>query len=190
LARLGVIAGINAASDNGNAWLGSDGPYTNEFTNDSGENLILVVWGSQGSWVNAVQPFITASIAPGASTTVSFASGAIGACSAVYSDTVMVNGQISNTWCEYTFGPEGVVDISREVNMAGHTMSVVGPECTTDMNTCVFVCSSGNTCMTNYELLNCAPGSQPGAQYGEYFGSPSGGCGGMGSGAALMTYLS
>jgi len=182
--------GQNAFASNGNAWIGTDGPYTNEYTNDSGEDLILVVWGSDGSWVNAVQPLITVSLVSGASTTLSFANGAIGAWSAIYADTAMVDGQISNTWGEYTFSDEGVVDVSREVNMSGHTMSIVGPQCTTNMDTCVFTCASGNTCMIDYLLVNCENGSQAGANYGTYGGYPSGGCGGMGSGAALTTTLS
>lgn len=64
--------------------------------------------------------------------------------------------------------------------MNGHNIEIVGPHCTTNMNTCVFVCSSGNSCMTGYELLNCAAGSQPGAQYGTYGGAASGGCGWLG----------
>jgi len=189
LSALGCQLGVNADSDNGGVWLGSDGTYTNEFTNAAGEDIILVVWGPDASWVNANKPLITVSLASGASTTVSFANGAIGAWSAVYSGTTMVNGQISETWGEYTFSEEGVVDVSREVNMSGHSMSIVGPECTTDMSTCVFVCSSGNTCLTGYELLDCAAGSQAGAQYGTYGGLPSGGCGGLGSGASLKTTL-
>ena len=102
----------------------------------------------------------------------------------------MVNGQISNTWLEHTFGPYGVVDVSREVNMAGHGISTVGPTCTTNMDTCVFTCPSGqNSCWTEYLLLNCENGSQGGANYGMYGGMPSGGCGGMGSWAALKTTL-
>ncbi len=190
LTSLGCQLGVNAASDNGGVWLGTGGTYENEFTNAASESVILVVWGPDASWVNANKPLITVSLAAGESTTVSFASGSIGAWSAVYSDTTMVNGQISNTWGEYTFSPEGVVDVSREVNMSGHSMSVVGPECTTDMSTCVFVCASGNTCLTDYELLNCAAGSQSGAQYGTYGGLPSGGCGGMGSSATFKTTLS
>jgi len=191
LTALGVGSlGINAVSNNGQAWIGSDGPYTNEFTNASGEDLILVVWGVAGSWINAVQPTITASLAAGASLTVSFADGASGAWTAIYSDTQLVNGQASNSWGEFTFGQWGVVDVSREVNMNGHAMSIVGPSCTTDMNTCVFVCSSGNSCITGYELLNCENGSQPGANYGTYDGAPSGGCGGMGASAALTTTFS
>lgn len=187
LTSLGAQVGINSASSNGNAWLGDDGPYKSNFINDAGEDLILVCWSVAGSWINAVQPTITASIASGESLTVSFADGASGACTAVYSDTELVNGQASNTWMEFTFGEYGVVDVSREVNMDGHTLSVVGPACTTNMDTCVFVCPSGTTCTTGYELQNCANGSQSGANYGTYEGSPSGGCGGMGSSASLTT---
>jgi len=191
LSSMGVNSlGINSYAANGQAWLGQDGPYQNQFINNSGEDLILVVWGVAGSWINAVQPTITASIAAGQSLWVSFADGASGAWTAVYGDTQMVNGQASNTWGEFTFGQWGVVDISREVNMNGHPMSIVGPSCTTDMNTCVFVCSSGTVCMTGYLLQNCDNGSQPGANYGTFDGAPSGGCGGMGSSAVLTTTFS
>lgn len=190
LASFGVAsAGVNSQTATSNAWLGSSGAYTNEFCNDSDEDLILVVWGVAGSWINVIQPHITVALSPGETTTVSFADGASGAWSAIYSDTTMVNGQISNTWGEFTFGQYGVVDVSREVNMSGRSMSIVGPACVSNMTTCVFVCPSGNTCIDGYELLECANGSQEGANYGTYEGSPSGGCGGMGSSAALKTSL-
>jgi len=188
LTALGLLSlGINSATANGQAWLGTDGPYQNEFVNESGEDLILLIWGVAGSWVNAVQPTITASLPAGGSLWVSFADGASGAWTAVYGDTELVNGQASNTWGEFTFGQWGVVDVSREVNMNGHSMSIVGPTCTTDMDTCVFVCASGDTCWTDYLLLNCDNGSQAGANYGTFDGSPSGGCGGMGASATLKT---
>lgn len=182
--------GINAVTPSSNAWIGTDGPYTNEYSNASGEDIIIVIWGPWGSWVNTVQPLITVSLASGENVTVSFADGAVGASTAVYPDTELVNGQISNTWVEYTFSEYGVVDVSREVNMNGHSVSVVGPSCTTDMDTCVFVCASGDVCMTDYLLLNCENGSQPGATYGTYDGAPSGGCGGLGSSASLKTTFS
>jgi hypothetical protein len=186
LSALGVASlGVNSAVSNGQAWLAEDGPYKANFQNNAGEDLVLVCWGVAGSWINAVQPTITASIAAGSSLTVSFADGASGACTAVYGDTQLVNGQASNTWMEFTFGDYGVVDVSREVNMNGHSLSVVGPSCTTDMDTCVFVCPSSDVCTFGYELKNCANGSQPGANYGTYAGAPSGGCGGMGSSATL-----
>lgn len=185
--------GINSVSSSGlNAWVGSDGKWTNEFINQSGNDLVLVVWGPLGSWVTAVQPHITVSIPAGGSQTVSFPDGWSGAWAPFHpGQTSMVNGQISDTWGEATFqAPYSVVDVSREVNYGGKSMSIVGPTCTSDMNTCVFQCQNGlNTCLTGYELLNCATGSQAGANYGTYNGAASGGCGGMGSSANLKTYL-
>ena len=182
--------GTNSKTNNGAIWIGDDGPYTNEFSNASGEDLILVCWGSQGSWVNAVVPLITVSIPSGGKTTLSFANGNSGACAAIYSDTELVDGQICNTWVEHTYGPSGVLDVSREVNMSGHPIEAVGPSCTTNMETCVFVCDSGNSCLTGYSLKNCANGSQAGATYGQYDGADSGGCGGLGNAATIKTCFS
>ena len=188
---LGLKAiGTNSKTNNGAIWIGSDGPYTNEFSNTSGEDLILVCWGSQGSWVNAVVPLITVSIPSGGKTTLSFANGNSGACAAIYSDTELVDGQICNSWLEHTYGPSGVLDVSREVNMNGHPIEAVGPSCTTNMETCVFVCDSGDSCLTGYSLKNCANGSQAGATYGQYDGADSGGCGGLGNGAPIKTCFS
>jgi hypothetical protein len=184
-------AGINALSEDGGVWIGAGGPFTNEFINSSGEDLILVVWGAGGSWVNVQVPLITVSLPPGGSTTISFAGGESGAWSAVYSDTQLVNGQISNPWGEYTFTAQGVVDVSFEPNMDGHPMEIVGPLCTSNKEKCSFQCTGGaTTCEYGYELLNCTPGSQPGAQYGLFDGSPSGGCGWLGATTvALKTTL-
>ena len=191
LSALGVLSsGVNSYAPNGAVWLGDSGAYKSEFSNQSGQDLILVVWGVAGSWVNVVQPQITASIPAGQSIWLSFADGVSGGFTAVYGDTQLVNGQLSNTWGEFTFGQWGVVDVSREVKMDGHNLSIVGPSCTTDMNTCVFVCSTGNVCMFDYLLVNCENGSQPGANYGIHEGAPSGGCGGMGSAASLKTTFS
>jgi len=194
LTSIGIpMLGTNSASNNGNAWLGNDGPYTNDFTNDSGEDIVLVIWGPAGSWVNTIKPLITVSIPAGAIQTVSFANGASGAWAAVYPDTTLTEfGQIGNTWGEYTFnGQWSTVDVSREVNMGGRAMSIVTPQCTSDFNRCVFQCTGGaSTCLTGYELMNCAAGSQPGAQYGTYAGAASGGCSGMGDSAKLTTTFS
>jgi hypothetical protein len=190
LTATSCLPGINAVAAGASAWIGSDGAYTNTFTNNAGESLILVIWGPEGSWVNVAAPLITLSLAPGDVETVSFATGLSGAWSAIYSDTASVNGQISNTWGEFTFSPSGVVDVSREVNMNGHGMVINGPTCTSDMDTCVFQCSSGDVCMTDYVLLNCDNGSQEGATYGMFGGYPSGGCGwNMADSAALQTSL-
>lgn len=177
LTSLGALAGLNAVAAGASAWIGTDGTYSSSFTNNAGDAVILVIWGPDGSWVNVGAPLITYSLAPLATVTISFAEGLSGAWSAVYPDTEMVDGQVSNTWGEFTFTPSGVVDVSREVNMSGHGMVINGPQCTADMDTCVFVCDSGNVCMTDYSLLMCDNGSQEGAQYGLFDGFPSGGCG-------------
>lgn len=147
LLALGVSAvGTNAVSSNGGAWIGTDGAYTVQMINKASEDITVVVWGSVGSWVNVKVPAITISLAQGAKKTISFSDGYSGAFSAIYSDTKLVNGQISNTWGECTFGSQGVCDVSREVNMSGHDLEIVGPSCTSNMSTCVFVCDSGNVC--------------------------------------------
>lgn len=183
--------GLNPTAKGAIPWIGTDGQFTNEFFNTASEDMVLTVWGPAGSWVNAVTPQLTVSIPKNKSRTVSFPVGWSGAWAAVHSKTSLVNGQIFDTWGEATFAPPySVVDVSREVNMGGRSMAVVGPTCTTDMNTCVFRCLGGvNSCMYGYELHNCATGSQGGANYGTYEGAPSGGCGGMGNSANLKTYL-
>lgn len=194
LLRLGVCdVGYNDISSGAHlAWIGEDGPYVNHFHNQAGEDIILVLWGPAASWVNVHRPLVTLSLPPNKTITISFATGAVGAWSAVYLDTPSVdlhNGQIFNTWGEFTFSSNGVVDVSREVNMNGHALTIVGPQCTSDMNRCVFVCPDSATCMEGYELRNCEPGSQPGAQYGLDAGAASGGCGGLGSSVELDTYF-
>lgn len=177
LTALGVLAGTNSKTDDCDAWIGTGGEYTGEFINDSGENITLVVWGSAGSWVNVDAPLITYPIANGSSLNVSFATGASGAWAAIYSNTTLVNGQIAETWGEFTFdGTYSTFDVSREVNMDGRAMSIETEGCTSNMTTCVFQCLSGTSCWETYELSNCATGSQLGAEYGDYYGAPSGGC--------------
>jgi len=191
LSKIGLTnTGANAASNNGQVWLGGDGPYVNDFINSSGQELILVLWGVAGSWVNAVKPLLTVTIPAGAVQTVSFANGASGAWAPIYPDTKMSQwGQIEETWGEFTFnGQWSTVDVSREVNMNGHAMSIFDGKCTSDFQRCVFQCKGGVTsCLTGYELLNCAPGSQEGAQIGVHYGADTGGCSGMKDTAKLTT---
>ncbi|KAK5937348.1 hypothetical protein PMZ80_010355 [Knufia obscura] len=192
--NLGFSAsGLNPTSASGlSPWIGDDGQFTNEFINQGEEDLVLAVWGPQGSWVNAVTPQLTISIPSSGSKTVSFPIGWSGAWAPVHSGSQLVNGQIFDTWGEGTFAPPySVVDVSREVNMKGKSMAIHTPQCISDMDTCVFKCSdeSVEQCLTGYELVNCATGSQAGANFGTYEGAASGGCGGMGDSAALKTYL-
>lgn len=189
LSALGALTGINSKESSAGIWVGDDGDFTLEVSNTGSEDVVLIGWGSQGSWVNVKQPAITVSLPQNEKVTLSFSSGQSGALSAVYSDTKLINGQVSNTWAEFTFESEySTVDISREVLMSGHTMEVVTPQCTTNMDTCVFVCESGETCTTGYSLKNCAIGSQAGANTDS--ASQNGGCSGFETGANLTMTLS
>ncbi|KAF2141511.1 uncharacterized protein K452DRAFT_327152 [Aplosporella prunicola CBS 121167] len=189
---LGLIsAGINSLDGtDADVWVGDNGQYTNDFINQGDDDVVVVIWGPAASWVNVDAPLVTATVKAGSNTTVSFKDGASGAWAVIYKDTELVNGQISETWGEYTFGEWGVVDVSREVNMNGHSMAIHGPKCISDMDTCVFKCKGdAANCWQEYELVNCENGSQEGATNGLSYGAPSGGCGGMGSSAALKTYI-
>jgi hypothetical protein len=117
----------------------------------------------------------------------SYAAGTSGGFSAYYADTQLVNGQVSNTWGEFTFAdPYTTFDVSREVNMGGHALSLSGFGCTSNMDTCVFKCTDGsNSCLTAYSLFNCAGGSQPGAGAGTFGGAASGGCTGSLAGSGM-----
>lgn len=144
--------------------------------NNFGDDIILVVWGPDASWVIAHTPLITLSLPAQGSTQISFAYQQVGAWSAVYPDTPLVSGQIANTWAEYTFNSSGVVDVSRLVNDTVYDVEIVGPSCTSNMDTCVFKCDSGNSCTTGYTLVNCR--SQSGSQDGtDNSGADSGGYG-------------
>lgn len=204
MTSLGALQGTNQETpkDATIPWIGTSGNanFTNEFVNQSGEDLVLTIWGPVGSWVNAVKPQVTTSIPAGQNTTVSFPNGWSGAWAPIYGSTKMYFGQVLETWGEGTFNEQySTVDVSREVNMVGRNMKIVTPNCYSDMNTCVFKCGAQTysdsgvpQCKDGYQLINCAPGSQVGANHGQdarYGGADSGGCSGMGSKAKLTTYL-
>jgi hypothetical protein len=142
-----------------------------------------------GSWMSdpAKPPLITVGLNPGESTTIS-CGDVTGGMAAVYSGTTLSPyGQVYQTWVEFTYGAYGTVDVSREVNMSGNPVSVVGSKCTTDMSTCVFTCKSANQCMDagTYVLNNCGP--QNGGQTD--LAAMNGGCL-MGPNAKLTTTFS
>ena len=174
------LAGIgeNSFNNNGKAWIGKDGPYVNEFFNDSGEDIILVLWGDQSSWVNSKVPLITHSLPAATSISISLAEGTTGGYTAVYGDTQMSPyGQLSNTWGEYTTaGADTTFDVTRIVDMNGHTMKIETPTCVADMDHCVFQCAAGEaSCYMNYSLIDCPSNS------GKSNGADSGGCKGFGA---------
>jgi hypothetical protein len=197
LSELGVVAdGQNSETDNGQIWIGTDGPFTNTFTNAAGESQILIIWSDP--WITNTQPLITYSMSPGQNTTISFANGVSGAWSTIMSDTTLDQAaMIYNTWGEFTMDPTyGTIDVSREVNMLGNYMTIETPNCdstfTETESECVFKCYDGVTdCYTEFQLDNCDPSTQSGASTGTdpNTGAPSGGCTAFGTTAALHTIL-
>ena len=199
LANLGLTS---QGGKTGGTVVGGKNPNVWTVTNKSSKDIIVVTWGPNASWVNANQPDVTYSLAAGKSVTLTTPNGYSGAMSAIYgSDTKLVNGQVSNTWLEFTTGDYGVINVSREVNTKGNTVSGTitsssGQKCTTDFSKCVFTCGGDATSCwqpltsanpTGYHLLNCAAGSQPGAQSGSFDGGDSGGCGGFSSSGAKVS---
>jgi hypothetical protein len=117
-------------------------------------------------------------------------------------------GLVQNTWGEFTTdsmyvkdqngndiiengkrvmnnGGRTHVDVSRMVYMKGDKMSIRMDRepggCISDFEKCFFECiSEPITCgkPNEYRLVNCNPGSQPGANYGLLWGQPEGGCSG------------
>ncbi|KAI9647262.1 hypothetical protein NHQ30_003645 [Ciborinia camelliae] len=192
--------GTNAQAPNGGVWIGSQGPNTFPFTNNAAVPITVIIWtGAAGdygsSFMNARAPQISYSLNAGQTVTISMANGVSGGWAGLYDrkTTLSQYGQINNTWGEFTTGAYATVDVSREVNMKGNSMSIQVAGCTSDMSKCVFTCNGGNnTCGAagTYSLTNCAPGSQPGATYGLYGGQPSGGCQGFNNGGKVTVGFS
>lgn len=204
LEDLGVLSGANVGNSSDSTTpvtLGAyGGAYVAEFTNESDEDLILVVWDSGlKAWVNVDQPAITRTLKVNHTVHVSFDpsvnNGAVsGAWAMINTNTTLVDGLVSNTWGEYTFEETGAfstIDISREPNMDGSAMTIeiyetkadanddtVDAACYADMKTCAFVCTDGsNTCgdANTYEIINCSGAGTTSD------GSTNGGCAGMDS---------
>ncbi|KAK2590416.1 hypothetical protein QQS21_011903 [Conoideocrella luteorostrata] len=195
-----VGPGDNPITNNGYIWIGDDGPNTFTFTNKAESPVVVILWDFpyndyEASFMNVRHPKISYSL-PNQNDTVniSIANGISGGWSALINrETQLKFGQISNTWGEFTTGRYATVDISREANMQGTTMSVrTSAGCVSDMDTCVFVCKTGDTCGESgtYALQNCQPGSQAGATYGNSGRSdPSGGCQGWSYGGQLQIII-
>ncbi|RYP66062.1 hypothetical protein DL769_006124 [Monosporascus sp. CRB-8-3] len=201
--------GVNPTSNNGLIWIGDDGEYTFTFTNDASYPgvqdvpLTVIIWNFppgdyEASFMNVRQPQISYSLPrTGDSVTISVARDVSGAFGALHGRTTTLSqwGQLYNTWGEFTTGEWATVDVSRLVNMGGNDMEITVRDngCVSDMNRCSFWCKNNMlTCGESgtYDLVNCAPGSQPGATYGTWDGiNPEGGCQGWGNGGHLDIVL-
>ena len=180
--KMGISSvGENAVSNNGGLWIGEDSPWKSVFTNDANRDLVLFCWkanGFSGMSLNVNKPAISVGLKPGQKVTVSFAEGVPSACAHAFEDTTLaIFGGLFQTWSEYTFGPQGAFDVSRNVNMKGNPVSMKGSKCTSDMNTCVFHCQDQNapSCETGYALAGMdAPGC--GGGYDPVMQGVGGGC--------------
>ncbi|KAM3429080.1 hypothetical protein MY4824_008448 [Beauveria thailandica] len=191
--------GKNMDGDNGVIWVGDDGHTTFTFTNRAGADacLTVVVWlhtdDYVSSFVNVRQPHVTWSLpGHGDSVTVSMAPGISGAFAALHRGvTVLRDGQVFNTWGEWSTGPHATVDVSRQPRMDGNRMEIeTAGGCRANMDRCVFKCRHANRCGPegDWYLENCEAGSQPGnPHFGfDHLGKHSGGCGGYENGGHVQ----
>lgn len=194
--------GKNDFYNNGIIWIGDDGPnkftYTNRADEGGPASIIVVIWWANddaSSFVSSRQPYITYSLPnQGDHVTISVANGISGAFAALnHRITILRNGQVFNTWGEFTTGNSATIDVSRLPNMGGNRMEIyTGGGCNANMDRCVFKCKSGNTCWERdtYYLQNCDANSQPGDPHsGLAWGQPSGGCGGFSNGGNVWVDL-
>lgn len=185
---LGISStGKNDKSNNGAIWVGDDGDWKAEFTNDANEDAVIFCWkadGFSGMSLNVNQPEISVGLKSGQKTVVSFAANVPSACAPAYKDTKLANfGGLDQTWWEVTFGQYGAFDVSRNVNMKGRTISSKGSKCTSDMDVCVFKCKEKNGVVpdscesgSDYDLFGCGSGTGGGGGYDAVMAGTGGGC--------------
>lgn len=191
-----VSQGVNSFSNNGLIWIGNDGPNTFTFINMAGGvDVTIIIWyqtdfgSSFFAGPDGRQPMISYSFGDLQQVTISMANGVSGGFAGLYNDITILtpDGQIFNTWGEFTTGQSGTVDVSRLVNMGGNGMSInLDSGCISNLDTCVYQCNNGqNTCyldntytMVNTNTPNCNEGF-------DAKGNPTGGCQGFSNGGHM-----
>ncbi|KAI1565358.1 hypothetical protein PtrEW4_008264 [Pyrenophora tritici-repentis] len=181
--KLNCKIGKNDKSNNGKIWIGDDSKYTIEFINNKADDAVLYCWASNGyngMIVTKFEPEISVAVKSGKSVTLSWAADVPSACAPVFSGTTTsIFGGIDNTWLEMNFGQWGTFDVSRNVNMKGDNISAKGSKCTSDMETCVFVCKNGMASCekgSDYTLKNCHSGNGGGGGWDVNVAGVGGGC--------------
>jgi len=196
--KIGAKIGKNDESNNGGIWIGTDSAWQTEWTNDGNEEAVLYCWkadGFSGMSINVNQPEISVGLKGGESVTLSFAANVPAACAPMFSSNKLaLFGGCDQTWWEVTFGQYGAFDVSRNVNMNGHSISSKGSKCTSDMNTCVFKCkdASVSSCEkgTDYDLFNCGASNGGGGGYDSVMAGTGGGCSMGSSGEKIQVTFS
>ncbi|KXJ87616.1 hypothetical protein Micbo1qcDRAFT_215454 [Microdochium bolleyi] len=205
MSKIGMAGvGANSKSSSSKIWIGTNGPNKFTFKNSgSGGPVTLILWDFppgdyEASFMNVRAPKISYSLPkPGDSVTVSIANGVSGAFAHLANHKTKLSqwGQIYNTWGEFTTGQWATVDVSRLVNTKGNgiAMKIENNGCKSHFTKCYFTCKDGgvSSCGESgtYKLVNCAPGSQPGATYGTLNGNPEGGCQGFPNGGKVTIDL-
>jgi len=182
--KLGAQVGKNAKSDNGGIWIGDSSAWQMEVTNAGSQRNVFFCWranGFSGMSINVNVPDISVGLGPGEKVNLSFAPNVPAACApASESSKLAMFGGVDTTWAEVTFGQWGAFDVSRNVNMKGASISMVGSKCTSDMETCVFKCKNpdASTCEkgVDYDLFNCNAGNGGGGGYDTVMAGTGGGC--------------
>jgi hypothetical protein len=196
MSDIGIAAqGINAFSNNGLIWIGNDGPNTFTFINSAGGvDVALIIWYNApndygSSFLTGRQPYISYSLSDLQEVTISMANGVSGGWAGLYHSvtTLTPDGQIFNTWGEFTTGNGATVDVSREVNANGNGMSInVATGCVSNLTTCVYQCNNGQvTCGASgtYSMINT---NTPNCNVGyDSLGNPGGGCQGWSNGGHM-----
>jgi hypothetical protein len=196
--KIGAKIGKNDQSNNGGIWIGTDSAWQTEWTNDGNEDAVLYCWkadGFSGMSINVNQPEISVGLKGGESVNLSFAANVPAACAPMFSSNKLaLFGGCDQTWWEVTFGQYGAFDVSRNVNMQGHSISSKGSKCTSDMNTCVFKCKdeSVSSCEkgTDYDLFNCGASNGGGGGYDTVMAGTGGGCSMGSSGEKIQVTFS
>lgn len=180
--KMGAKTGSNSKVSNGGIWIGDDSAWGMEVTNAGSQQAVFFCWkanGFSGMSINVNVPDISVGLEPNQKVNLSFAPDVPAACAVANSNSKLAMfGGVDNTWAEVTFGQWGAFDVSRNVNMQGSSISMVGSKCTSDMNTCVFKCKNGDTCEkgTDYDLYNCDAGNGGGGGYDTKMAGTGGGC--------------
>ncbi|KZM27418.1 uncharacterized protein EKO05_0010695 [Ascochyta rabiei] len=196
---LGIVStGKNDKSNNGAIWVGDDGDWKAEFTNDADEDAVIFCWkadGFSGMSLNVNQPEVSVGLKAGQKTVVSFAADVPSACAPAFKDTKLANfGGLDQTWWEVTFGQYGAFDVSRNVNMKGRTINSKGSKCESTMSKCVFKCKddSVSSCEkgSDYDLFNCDSSSGGGGGYDPIMAGTGGGCSMASSGETIQVSFS
>lgn len=187
-AAIDAKVGINSKTSNGGLWVGKDGDWGMDVTNN-GPDAVYYCWiknGFSGMTVNVNAPAISVGIKSGKTVSISAAPGVSGACAPATTSTGKSSfGGIKNTWAEFTMGDPstspkkmGVFNVSKNVYMKGCDLSMQGSTCTSDKSRCIFECKdkSQDSCETGYELLNCSASNGGGGGYDPIMQGVGGGC--------------